>query len=118
MLPPPPAIVQPAPPAVVSPAPLAGAWVPEPRPRSRQTWLTRHGAFVARAQAGPIDVLFLGDSISDYFPTRGADVWQHEIEPLGSVADFGIEGDRTQFLLWRVQHGELDGTSARVVVLM
>jgi len=113
----PPAIVAPAQP-VVSPAPLAGAWIPTPRPWSQQAWLTSHEAFVTRAQAGPIDVLFLGDSISAHFPTGGADVWQREIEPLGNVADFGIDGDRTQFVLWRVQHGELDGTSARVVVLM
>ena len=40
------------------------------------------------------------------------------IAPLGNVANFGIEGDRTQFVLWRAQNGELDGTNARVVVLM
>jgi lysophospholipase L1-like esterase len=118
MLPTPPAIVQPAPPAIVSPAPQASAWIPAPRSWSQAAWLARHDAFVAQAQTGPIDVLFLGDSITDYFPTRGAEVWQHEIEPLGNVADFGIEGDRTQFVLWRAQHGELDGTQARVVVLM
>jgi lysophospholipase L1-like esterase len=118
MQPTPPAIVQPAPPATVSPSPLAGAWIATPRPWSQKAWLTLHEAFVARAQAGRIDVLFLGDSISAHFPTGGADIWQREIEPLGNVADFGIDGDRTQFLLWRAQNGELDGTNARVVVLM
>ncbi len=62
--------------------------------------------------------MFLGDSITDFFATRGAEVWNREIAPLGGVADFGISGDRTQWLLWRVQHGELDGSGARAVVLM
>ncbi len=110
--------MQPTPPAVVSPAPQAGAWIAAARPWSQAAWLARHEQFVARAQAGPLDVLFLGDSITAYFSNRGVDVWQREIEPLGSVANFGIEGDRTQFVLWRAQHGELDGTNARVVVLM
>ena len=63
-------------------------------------------------------MLFIGDSITRYFETRAPEVWNTEIAPLGNVADFGIEGDRTQFVLWRVQHGELEGTNARVVVLM
>jgi lysophospholipase L1-like esterase len=80
--------------------------------------MAQHDAFVARAQQGGIDVLFLGDSIAELFPTRGRDVWERRIAPLGTVCDFGIGGDRTQFVLWRAQHGELDGSGARVVVLM
>lgn len=109
------------PPALVAPSPhpLAGAWIATPRPGLHAAaWRARHDGFVARARNGGIDVLFIGDSITDFFRTRGKDVWEREIAPLGSVADFGIAGDRTQWLLWRVQHGELDGSGARVVVLM
>lgn len=63
-------------------------------------------------------MLFVGDSITAFFLTRAPEVWNAEIAPLGNVANFGIEGDRTQFVLWRVQNGELDGTNARVVVLL
>jgi lysophospholipase L1-like esterase len=110
----PPPIVSPAP----SPAPAAGAWIAAPRPWSTDAWLAKHDTFVARAHQGGIDVLFVGDSIVAFFATRGASVWGREIAPLGSVVDFGIEGDRTQFVLWRARNGELDGSSARVVVLM
>ncbi len=92
--------------------------MPAPRPWGTPAWLALHEQFVARARRGDVDVLFLGDSISAFFPDAGAEAWEREIVPLGNVVDFGIEGDRTQFVLWRVLHGELDGTNARVVVLM
>jgi lysophospholipase L1-like esterase len=105
------------PPAIVSPAP-AGPWIPVARPWATPQFLAQHDAFVARARQGGIDVLFLGDSITENFATRGQDAWNREIVPLGNVVDFGIGGDRTQFVLWRAQHGELAGSGARVVVLM
>jgi lysophospholipase L1-like esterase len=98
--------------------PLAGPWIAAPRPWGTQAWTAQHDAFVARARQGNVDVLFVGDSITAFFLTRAPEIWEREIAPLGNVANFGIEGDRTQFVLWRVQNGELDGTNARVVVLM
>jgi lysophospholipase L1-like esterase len=89
-----------------------------PRPWSKDAWLAQHGRYVARARQGNVDVLFLGDSITEFFATRAGDVWNREIAPFGNVVDFGISGDRTQFVLWRARNGELDGTNARVVVLM
>ncbi len=101
-----------APPAIVSP------WTASPRPWDQRYWFAQHRAFVARARRGGIDVIFLGDSIVELFPIAGRDVWERRIAPLGTVVDFGIGGDRTQFVLWRVQHGELENSGARVVVLM
>jgi lysophospholipase L1-like esterase len=109
--------VPPSPPPLIAPNP-AGASVAAPRPWAQADWLAQHDGFVARAAQGGIDVLFLGDSITAFFPTRGAEVWNREIAPLGTIANFGISGDRTQFVLWRAQHGELDGSQARVVVIM
>jgi lysophospholipase L1-like esterase len=114
----PPAIVTRAPASRASVSPQAGAWIAVPRPWGKPFWQAQHDAFVARARQGGIDVLFLGDSIVELFPFRGREVWDRQIAPLGAVADFGIGGERTQFVLWRVQHGELDGSGARAVVLM
>lgn len=84
-------------------------------------WMKRHEGFVAEAKKGGIDVLFVGDSITDFWrdpgPRRGRAVWDREFAPL-HAANFGISGDRTQGVLWRLQHGELDGIDPRVVVLM
>ncbi|MBM3866170.1 MAG: GDSL family lipase [Verrucomicrobia bacterium] len=84
-------------------------------------WLKRHEGFVAEAARGGVDVLFLGDSITDGWrrpgPNGGKAVWDREIAPL-RAANFGIGGDRTQHVLWRIEHGTLEGLRPRVVVLM
>jgi lysophospholipase L1-like esterase len=80
-------------------------------------WMKRHEAFVRQAQAGGIDLLFLGDSITDFWRTRGSNVWARVYAPR-HAANFGISGDRTQHVLWRIEHGELDGIQPKVVVLL
>jgi lysophospholipase L1-like esterase len=77
----------------------------------------RHEGFVEEAKKGGIDVLFLGDSITDFWRNRGSNVWNTYYAPR-HAANFGISGDRTEHLLWRMTHGELDGVKPRVVVLM
>ena len=93
----------------------------EPVPRD-EGWIKRHEEFVAEAHCGAIEVLFLGDSITDFWrspdPERGGRaVWEREFAPL-QAANFGISGDRTQHVLWRLRHGEAVGYRPRVVVLM
>ena len=96
----------------------------QPVPREAD-WLKRHEEFLAVAKKGGIDLLFLGDSITDYWRTavdvhgvaRGKPVWDKAFAPL-HAANFGISGDRTQHVLWRIDHGELDGLSPKLIVLM
>jgi lysophospholipase L1-like esterase/ketosteroid isomerase-like protein len=90
----------------------------EPLPRDN-AWIKRHEGFVEIAKKGGIDVLFLGDSITDNWrkPEQGLSVWETHFAPL-HAANFGIGGDRTQHVLWRMQNGELTGLKPRVVVLM
>jgi len=93
----------------------------EPVPRDAG-WVKRHDGFVAEAKQGGIDVLFLGDSITDFWraenPQKGGKpVWDREFAPL-HAANFGISADRTQHVLWRLQHGEGEGFSPKVIVLL
>lgn len=80
-------------------------------------WITRHEGFVRQAGQGGIDLLFLGDSITDHWRDRGSNVWDKYYLPL-HAANFGISSDRTQHVLWRIGHGELDGIHSKAVVLM
>lgn len=79
-------------------------------------FLKRHESFLQRAKAGPIGLLFLGDSITDGW-THAPQVWQKSYGKY-DPANFGIGGDATQHVLWRIENGELDGISPKVVVLM
>lgn len=93
----------------------------KPVPRDAN-WVKRHEGFVQIARQGGVNVLFVGDSITDFWrndnPARGGKpVWDREYAPLGA-ANFGISGDRTQHVLWRLQNGELDGIAPKAVVLM
>ena len=80
-------------------------------------WVVRHEGFVQEAQQGGIDILFLGDSITDGWRNKGLNVWNKYYAPR-HAANFGISGDRTQHVLWRMDHGELDGIKPKVVALM
>lgn len=92
----------------------------QPAPRDAN-WVKRHEGFVAIAKQGGVDVLFLGDSITDGWRRAerggGKAIWDREFAPL-KAANFGIGGDRTQHVLWRLENGELDGIKPRAVVLM
>lgn len=79
-------------------------------------FLKKHESFLQRGKEGPIGVLFLGDSITAGW-TKAPHIWEHyygKFQP----ANFGIGGDRTQHVLWRIENGELDGVHPKVVVLM
>ena len=83
-------------------------------------WINRHNGFLeAIAKNGrDVKVLFLGDSITDGWRGKAAQpTWDKYFAPLKSF-NFGIGGDRTEHVLWRIQHGELDGIKPKVVVLM
>jgi len=98
-------------------------------PKPEAGWMKRHQDFVQIAKQGGINVLFIGDSITDYWrtdvrgiptggtTTGGKAVWDRYFAPL-HAANFGISGDRIQNVLWRVKNGEIDNLSPKVVVLM
>jgi lysophospholipase L1-like esterase len=94
----------------------------KPAPREGG-WMQMHERFLDRAKKGDIDLLFLGDSITQGWLGKNGrgegpiEVWDRYYGPR-NAADFGIGGDRTQHVLWRLDNGEVDGIKPRVVVLM
>ena len=78
-------------------------------------WMKMHQSFVDRAKKKDVDLLFLGDSITQGWGENP--VWKRYYAPR-VAANFGIGGDRTQHVLWRIEHGEIDGINPRVAVLM
>jgi lysophospholipase L1-like esterase len=80
------------------------------------TFIPKHERYLARGKSGPIGLLFMGDSITEGWH-RAPHVWDAYYAKY-NAASFGISGNRTQNVLWQIQHGELDGISPKVVVLM
>ncbi len=81
----------------------------------------RHYTFVARANQGDIDLLFHGDSITDWWQQAGAQGGKEVFDKYFGglkVANFAIAGDTTQGLLWGLQNGEGQGFSPKAIMLM
>ena len=78
-------------------------------------WLRLHESHVKTVQAarGPVDVLLVGDSIT----IQWGDSWKRHFPDLNAV-NIGIGGDKTQNVLWRLDHGGVEGLQPRAVVLM
>jgi lysophospholipase L1-like esterase len=92
-----------------------------PAPRTDENSWRAHAALLEKAKQGPIAIYFEGDSITrrwaaDDYPELQAN-WEQNFSGW-KVADFGWGADRTQNILWRLENGELDGVSPKVVVLL
>ena len=77
----------------------------------------RHRTFVDIAKGAPIELVFVGDSITDGWRNAGQPIWDANWAPY-KAANFGIGGDTTQGVLWRMQNGELEGYRAKLFILM
>ena len=90
-------------------------------PRTDENSMIAHAQLLEKAKQGRIDVYFEGDSIVrrwgaiDY-PELLAN-WRANFFGW-NAANFGWGADRTQNILWRLEHGELDGVNPRVIVLL
>lgn len=105
-------------PAPMAPAPMAAPVDPSvgaPKAGNKR-FFELHESFLARGKAGPIGVLFLGDSITEGWG-EAPHIWEHYFGKY-QPANFGIGGDQTQHVIWRIENGELDGITPKVVVLM
>ena len=81
-------------------------------------FLRAHYAFLERAEDPAIRLLFLGDSITNgWFWGDHMQLWDRYFGRY-DAANFGIGGDRTEHLLWRIENGELDRVRPEVVVLL
>lgn len=95
---------EPAKPLALSPAPHPGKEA-------------LHESFNEISRQGGVDLVFLGDSITQGWGGRGKAAWEKYWAPL-KAANFGIGGDRTEHILWRLENGNYDGLRPKLTVLM
>jgi len=85
-------------------------------------WLARHrqkreDARQMLAQGRSPQLVLIGDSITQGWEKEGAAVWR-EYYARHDALGLGFGGDRTENVLWRLQHGALDGLDPKVAVLL
>lgn len=77
-------------------------------------WMSMHDRFVSDSKGKEPEVVFVGDSLVQLLHQFG--IWRELFSPLHSL-NFGIGGDATQHVLWRLSNGELDYISPKVIIL-
>ena len=88
----------------------------KPVPRDGN-WMKRHESFNERVKQGNVDLIFIGDSITQGWEGAGKEVWAKTYGNRNAV-NLGIGGDRTQHVLWRLDHGNIEGIHPKLAVLM
>lgn len=109
---------KPAAPAVKLPLQAPDVAAPKlgPDGNPNASFIAAHERFVKIAKEGKTDLLFLGDSITAGWGGQKA-IWDKAYGKY-NPANFGIGGDRTQHVLWRITNGELETIKPKGVVLM
>ncbi|HUW19212.1 MAG TPA: GDSL-type esterase/lipase family protein [Sedimentisphaerales bacterium] len=77
----------------------------------------RHEACNARIKQGNVNLIFVGDSITQRWDRQGTQIWQKFYSSRNAV-NLGVDGDRTQNVLWRLDHGNIDGIDPEVAIVM
>jgi lysophospholipase L1-like esterase len=103
---------------------------PAPKETADQPWIkggdpqtigfiNRHEGFLRdlKATNGKVGILFVGDSITDGWRGSGKEVFAKTYGAMDPY-NIGIGGDRTEHVIWRLQHGEIEGISPKAAVLM
>ncbi len=86
-----------------------------PVPVSNTGWQQRHADILNQiATHNPVDLIFIGDSITQAFdPT----VWNNYYASYNPL-NLGFSGDMTQNVLWRLENGEITGISPKLAVIL
>lgn len=113
-----------------SPMALHSALIPVPKLESDcYDWYQRHADVLALQQTIRPEIVVIGDSITHFWGglpvslqdgvpiSFGPEAWA---ETFGDtpVLNLGFGWDRTQNVLWRLENGQLDGLSPRLIMLL
>ncbi|KAM8955535.1 platelet-activating factor acetylhydrolase IB subunit alpha2 isoform 2-T5 [Lycaon pictus] len=77
-------------------------------------WMSQHNRFVLDCKDKEPDVLFVGDSMVQLM--QQYEIWRELFSPLHAL-NFGIGGDTTRHVLWRLKNGELENIKPKVIVV-
>ncbi len=106
---------------------LPSTVVPVTQDRSwpQYDWQKRHELTSAAVKKNKPQILFIGDSITHFFggeqfdsyALRGKNTWDEFYGPR-NPGNLGFGWDKTENVLWRLQHGAVEGIAPKLVVMM
>jgi beta-glucosidase len=70
-----------------------------------------------QVKKGGVDLIFIGDSITQGWEGAGKAMWDQFYAKRKAV-NLGISGDQTQHVLWRLDNGNIEGISPKLAVIM
>lgn len=94
----------------LTPAPLQEEWAVE-------WWMPRHEQKLSEEGRESAEILLIGDSITHGWENTGKDTWETYFGEYRTY-NIGYSGDRTENVLWRFEHGEIDGIDPGIAVVM
>ena len=80
-------------------------------------WMPRHNAILERNKQGNVDLIMVGDSITHGWEKAGKDVWDQFYAKRNAV-NMGFSGDKTEHVLWRLEHGEVNNINPKLAMIM
>ena len=95
------------------------ATTPTQWPGGARSWqMKRHAEKLAQVAKGGAKIVFIGDSITHFWETNGRNELAKHFSGDFAPLNLGTSADRTEHVLWRLDHGELDGFEAKIVFIM
>jgi lysophospholipase L1-like esterase len=90
-----------------------------PAPRIAEWWFARQAEKIGLMSKGDINLLMVGDSITNNYENEkvGLKVWKKYFEPLKAI-NLGFGGDRTEHVLWRLDHLPVMKVAPKAAVLL
>lgn len=84
---------------------------------AQEWWVIRHHTVNERLKKGNVDLLFIGNSIVHEWENEGKECWEKYYKHRNAV-NMGFGGDKTQNVLWRLDHSDFDSISPKLAVVM
>jgi beta-glucosidase len=76
-----------------------------------------HSAVTPVQQTAKWAALWIGDSITHGWENRGKKIWDTYYAPRNAV-NMGFSGDRTEHVLWRLDHSSFENISPKLAIIM
>lgn len=86
-------------------------------PQISKHYIKLHERLIERAKGVPIDLIFIGDSLTEHWLIEGKDTWNREFAHW-HPGNFGISGDTTYGVLWRLKQNAISSLHPKVVVVL